>query len=249
MVRSVEDFDTMDLVFCLGIVLCFVLFMSPAFADEPTEDIPPVENVEEVVENVPVEEPAVPDSQPVQPDNQPVEVVPVQEVEEPYTLYDSDGVVVMSSEPPDVPLMAPSSTSPYSSVTGGTYTSIAEQIAPKLSWSDDYVFYRASQYVYRLAYGDLTLNGQTFTGSDLNFIDFTYSSNTTGYLMSRSTGTLNLNCNDAIVYSNLGDYPILNVEGAQLNMLCWFAVVTCGVYVMHCLYSFLLRLGVRNVQE
>lgn len=237
MVRKVDgDYFPLWPMF-IGLMLFFAGVNGLAYA-EPIEEVPFVE------------EDSLSAAEPVELSSEPVVSVPSSEVVAPTVFVDTDGVEVMSSDvPSDVVVLAASSSTPYASVTGGTYTDIVRDMVIKLGWSDDYVFYRANQYVYRFAYGDLNLDGSVFTGDGLNFVDFSYTSSSTGYIMSRSTGSLNLNCSDFIVYSNLGDYPSISSDAVLIHLLSFFAVVAAAVFVLHCFYSFLLRLGVRHVQE
>lgn len=225
----------------------------PAWADPVDDDwdVVPVE-VDTVVDG---EEPSLPDEVDSESSSVPSEPVQVQQVVQEITVdvpseyYDADGVLLYSAAVPDVSVNAIGDSSPYSSVTPSTYVTICADIMPKLGWRDNYVFWRSGQYSYRLAYGDIKLSGSRFSGSVCTLVDFTYSNNTTGYLMSTSTGSVSLDAGNAIVYSNLGVYPVLSVPSDHMKLTSYFVVVACGVYLLHCLYSFLLRLGVRNVAE
>ena len=56
---------------------------------------------------------------------------------------------------------------------GTSYVEIFAGCAAKLPWGVNYVYWRDSQYVYRMVYGyDLSYSGGTFRGSDLEYIEY-----------------------------------------------------------------------------
>lgn len=214
------------LVFSLGL-----LFALPAYADESDAVAPAPE-----VADVPVEEPVQ-----VPPKSDAGSIVE----EQPTTLYDSDGSLIFSEQVPDVSLAA-ANDSVYSSVTGGTYVEVASNMLPRVPWDADYLFWRSGQYSYSFVWGDLNLTGTTFSGSGLHRVDFVQSSNYNGYTMSHSLGdSLNLNVGNYIVYSSLGNYPVLSVEYVHLSIFMYACVGAVSLFVLHTLFSFSLRMGVR----
>lgn len=214
------------LVFSLG-----MLFAFPARADEAVTDASAPE-----VADVPAEEPVA-----VPPKSDAGAIVE----EQPTTLYDSDGSLIFSEQVPDVSLAA-ANDSVYSSVTGGTYVDVASNLLPRVPWDADYLFWRSGQYSYSFVWGDLNLSGTTFSGSGIHRVDFVQSSNYNGYTMSHTQGdSINLNVGSYIVYSSLGNYPVLSVEYVHLSMFMYACVGAVSLFVLHTLFSFSLRMGVR----
>lgn len=246
------------MVWALIFSLALLLSPSPALADpvdgeSSTETlVEPVEQEEEeVVEYVDSEADSEGDSEFSEPDSVDSEPVSV-EVTLPdtdTTFYDEYGIEVMSTVEPDIRANAVSTSTPYASVTGGTYYEIASLIRPKMGWTDDYVFWRSGQYSYSLAFGDLSYDSGTFTGSGLNVIHWTYSSNQTGYLMTEESSDISLRVNSCVVYSNLGNFPILDHQADTNCYLAFFAVVAVCCYLIGRIFSFVLRMGVRTVNE
>lgn len=107
---------------------------------------------------------------------------------------------------------------------GTSNISIFGPIASKLPYGVHYVYWRESQYVYKLAYSaDLIFEGGRFSADQVTVISYTSSS---GY-QSQATFTTNtessfrLDPDDYLVWSDLGDYPTLYERGvvdyAQLS--------------------------------
>lgn len=95
---------------------------------------------------------------------------------------------------------------------GTSNLDIFDRIAAKLPLSKSYVYYRDSQYVYSFVYGDLSLHGTVFSSqSPVTRIDYNLyagSSRQPSFNISFPS-TFSLNVGDYLVYSNLGDYPML----------------------------------------
>ena len=174
-----------------------------------------------------------------------VQVVEV--ASEPVTFYDTDGEVVMSSEVPvSVTLDANMATSAvYGSVTGGTYTTLAAQTLAKVGWNDDYVFYRAGQYAYVLAVGDLEFANGRFTADTADIYTWRNDS-MSGYTFEKSSDQLNLTVGSYIVYSNLGPYPVLDLTWTGIMLLVYMMGVVCLCMLVRPIFDFTLRMG-RNV--
>lgn len=98
---------------------------------------------------------------------------------------------------------------------GTTNLEIFDRIAAKLPLGVDYVYFRDSQYVYSLVYGDLSYSGSSFSGSGCTRIDYnTYTGSSQQPTFSVShPSSFSLSVGNWLVYSNLGDYPMLG--GAQ----------------------------------
>ena len=244
------------MVWALILSVLLLSFPSPVLAEPVDEgdgsmevvpaDNPDLEDSDEDVEgdSEVSEEPTEPDTV----DSEPVSVeVTLPETD--TTFYDEYGVEVMSTAEPDARLSAVSTSTPYASVTGGTYYELASLTRPKMGWADDYVFWRSGQYSYSLAYGDLSFDSGTFTGSGLHLIHWTYSSSQTGYLMTEETSDLSLRVNSCVVYSNLGNFPILDHQADNNCYLAFMGVVAVCLYLIRSLFGFVLRMGVRTVNE
>lgn len=111
-----------------------------------------------------------------------------------------------------------------------TYTTMFTGLANKLSPLDDYVFCRSGQYTYTLAYGDLNLNGASFSGSDITLVTLTTNTgyNSTYTYTTTTQGSFSLNAGNNLVYSNLGNYPLLgevvSYDYIQTLLFCVFAL-------------------------
>lgn len=94
---------------------------------------------------------------------------------------------------------------------GTSNLEIFDRIVSKIPFGSDYVYFRDSQYVYSLVYGDLSFSGSSFSGSGVTRIDYnTYTGSSSQPTFSRSTvSSFNLSVGNWLVYSNLGHYPSL----------------------------------------
>ena len=204
---------------------------------------------EEVIEEPTLEEPEtlyeVPESLDIEPDSQETdtEVDETEEVEEKpeMVFYDSEGLPYLTTE---APLLGDSrATGVYSSVTGGTYTDVAAHMVVKSGWNDDYLFYRSGQYSYTLVMGDLELSNTRFTGEGCKCVDFVYTNTSAGYTMSFRTSDIDVDAGANIVYSNLGDYPVLSVEEMQFKLLAYISAVALCMALISSVFMFTLRNG------
>lgn len=155
------------------------------------------------------------------------------------TVYDSDGDVLSA------PLQEPRAVTgrPYASVTGGTYDALAADVVGKLGQPlDDYLFYRAGNYSYVLAVGDLRLDGTTFTGSGCTVVRFVRDDSFNGYRIEFSTEGVSLDASGYIVRSNLGNYPQLDVGDARLELVAIVCLVLlCVDFVVRPVFAFVSR--------
>lgn len=127
-----------------------------------------------------------------------------------------------------------------------TYTTIFEDIVQGLSSSDDYVFWRSGQYEYTMITGNLELYGSTFSSPDL----VTEYSITTGtgynsyytYTVTEDISAFTLNSENYLVYSNLGNYPILIERGAlyEYSTLATLIIIGCCL-LLRPMFDFVLR--------
>lgn len=89
--------------------------------------------------------------------------------------------------------------------------------------AEHYVFFRSDQNSYRLVYGsDLTLTGSDFVGTDCNYVSY----NSHDYTWeSGLEGEFSLSAGDYLVYSDLGDYPVLAAESVPARLIAFVAVL------------------------
>lgn len=137
---------------------------------------------------------------------------------------------------------------PYDSISSNSaYIGFFASMLPKIPWGDDYVFWRSGQYAYSFAFGDLYYSGGVFTGDDLSIMVLTTSNGYSGHVsLGSSSGSLNLDCSDYVVYSNLGYYPLLDSQSFYLEALIFCLVVGLCCSCFRYIWSFLLRMGVRT---
>lgn len=117
----------------------------------------------------------------------------------------------------------------YDGTISSTYANYAKDTVSKFSPGVHYVFFRPSQYQYRLVYGtDLTVEGSTFSGTDLQYVAYDSRYYT---VSSGNEGSFSLDSGSYLVYTDLeGMYPSLdsgvrNYEFTTLLFFCGFALV------------------------
>ena len=94
---------------------------------------------------------------------------------------------------------------------GTSNVAIFEGLVAKVPFGDHYVYWRAGQYSYKFAYGDLSLEGSTFSGDgDITIVSYdisgsSYNSYYTYYVSTDSN--FRLSASNRLVYSDLGSYP------------------------------------------
>lgn len=82
--------------------------------------------------------------------------------------------------------------------------------------SKDYVAFRSGQYTYDLYIGDISLAG-AFSGMQLLHVVYdSASSYNNGPYLRYNTEDLGLTPGTSLVYSNLGDYPALPIQGGAV---------------------------------
>ena len=98
-----------------------------------------------------------------------------------------------------------------------TYVTYFADVINSLNPNIDYVIYRSGQYEYSLVTGNLEFNNKTFT-SDESVTIYKITTNSgynSSYQYSISEVTnFNLSCDNALVYSNLGQYPNIQERGS-----------------------------------
>ena len=146
-------------------------------------------------------------------------------------------------------LAVPVSASAYEVYNDGTvsstYTTYFRDILASASPFDDYIYWRSGQYEYSLVVGDLSYSGGRFTSSDsCTHYKFTTSSgyNSTFSYSTTSINDFSLSVGNALVYSNLGNYPNLTDRGDfyALASLLLLLVALC-MYLVRSVFAFCLR--------
>lgn len=118
---------------------------------------------------------------------------------------------------------------------GTSNTAIFAGIARKLPFGVNYVYWRASRYVYVFAYGrDLELSGSTFRADSVDTV--TYNTNS-GYdrqatYVHGSERNFSLSADDYLVWSNLGHYPTLEDGRDILAETTLFVLVGYGIFYL-----------------
>lgn len=120
---------------------------------------------------------------------------------------------------------------------GTSYVEIFAGSAVKLPWGVNYVYWRDSQYVYRMVYGyDLSYSGGTFRGSDLEYIEYDVRgsgwNDNVPQFTSGTDSSFSLSPGTALVWSNLGPYPTLTDGGGMYAQLAAFCLVGYGVFYL-----------------
>lgn len=126
-----------------------------------------------------------------------------------------------------------------------TYITIFRDIATNLGIGDDYVFFRSGQYEYQMYSGKLKYSNGSFTGSNLTIYTIdtntgSYGNNSYNYTI--TTGSLTLSPGNALIYSNLGQYPDLierSVSFEFATLLLLFIGLCC--YLLRSIFNFSLR--------
>lgn len=123
---------------------------------------------------------------------------------------------------------------------GTSNVSMFQGLASKISPVDRYVYARTGNYTYVFAWGDLQLEGTTFTGSaDYAVYERTGTNNSSYTYTVYHDDSFVLRAGDYVVYSDLGNYPgIGGNENARFYVpavmllflfvsVCFFVVPTC----------------------
>lgn len=123
-----------------------------------------------------------------------------------------------SSEPPSLY----SSYTPYDSSISTTVIQYMSDVLPKLG-NVSYVLFRSGQYTYRFVYAD-----------DLQYVNGVFSSPGADYISydsrdyqwySGTEGSFTLRTNGYIVYSDIGDYPVLARDSMYLYAVMFLGVI------------------------
>ncbi|MBQ8239827.1 MAG: hypothetical protein IJZ38_03155 [Bacteroides sp.] len=103
----------------------------------------------------------------------------------------------------------------YDGNISSTYTTIFRDLVTRVAATEDYVFFRSSEYDYTMVAGDLEYADGTFSGEELRaYVVTVYSNIGSGYSNTCSFSmedmlSFELTPGSALIYSNLGEYPDL----------------------------------------
>lgn len=117
---------------------------------------------------------------------------------------------------------------------GGNFNStvlgIFDRCQGKIPATADYVAYREGANSYVLVWGDLDYNNGKFTGTVSDGLRCSQSGGAGSYyqLATVSTGAFTLSPSYDVVYSNLGNYPVLD-GGGGLYLAALFGAVVIGL--------------------
>lgn len=142
----------------------------------------------------------------------------------------------------------------YSVYTEGnmstTYITYFEDIVAGIKPSQKYIAYRSGQNEYTLAVGDLSISNSKVSSAGTTKL-YIYSTQSSGYnsiykYNVAEVSDFSLSVNDMIVYSNLGDFPLLEersvmYEYSTLFILCIIALCM----FLRSIFSFTYRLRSR----
>lgn len=145
--------------------------------------------------------------------------------------------------------MSAGAASPYEGTISSTYIDIFSQI--DISANDDYVFFRSGQNSYSMLVGDINHSGTSFSliePGKLYVLDIVNTSGT-GYggstyhkLTVSDVTSYTLNTGSMLVYSNLGNNPILGERGdiyAYTTAFLLSVIFLCSV--IGAVFGFVLR--------
>jgi len=142
----------------------------------------------------------------------------------------------------------------YSIYTEGnmntTYITYFKDIVAGISPDKKYIAYRSGQYSYTLAVGDLTITDNNVSSSGTTTL-YVYETETSGYNsiykynVSEVTD-FSLSVSDMIVYSNLGNFPLLEERGVTYEYATLYITCIIGIcFFIRSIFSFTYRLRSR----
>ena len=144
-----------------------------------------------------------------------------------------------------------SSYSPYNDGNiGSSQLQIFRDIVYDLPIGDSYVACRTGQYTYKLFVGDLKYQSGQFLGNDTSSIvkvytiDTNNSSYNSRYVYTVTTEqNFSLDSSNYLVYSNLGDYPLLEERSTAYAFITLLVVIVIGLCMLiRPLFAFVYRL-------
>lgn len=133
------------------------------------------------------------------------------------TVVQNDGIMLLSNY------------RPYDSSMSTSVIAYYDDVLPKLG-NVHYVLFRSGQYDYRMVYGkDLVYNNGNFTAGSVRYVAYS----TRYYTWTQGTeSAFSLSAGDYLVYSDLGDYPMLHSE----SIYQWLLILLGAVYLLFIIY-------------
>lgn len=133
------------------------------------------------------------------------------------SVVQNDGIMLLSNH------------QPYDSSMSTSVIAYYDDVLPKLG-NVHYVLFRSGQYDYRLVYGkDLEYSNGYFSAGAVQYVAY----NTRNYTWSQGTeSAFSLSAGDYLVYSDLGDYPMLHSE----SIYQWLLILLGAVYLLFIIY-------------
>lgn len=119
-----------------------------------------------------------------------------------------------------------------------SYTTYFQDILNGLPADTTYVYYRSGQYTYAMVVGNLALSNNVISSSEPVTI-YEISTNSGSSYNSvyryyvRSESNFSLNIGSSLVYTNLGDYPVLEERGDIFESALLF------IFIIFCLCCFI----------
>lgn len=161
-----------------------------------------------------------------------------------YQLEEVGGIEadVIPSESVDMeylPQVTPLGSASIAYDVGTSYNQYFAGLVRKLPYGVNYVYWRDSRYVYRLAYGrNLALSGSDFRADSCDIITYNRDPGPDEIpTWTHSTqSNFNLSAGSVLVWSNLGHYPALD-DGGNI-----YAQATLVLLVVFGLYYFVSRI-------
>lgn len=121
---------------------------------------------------------------------------------------------------------------PYDGSMSSSVVQYFKDVVEKLPYGVHYVLFRPDRYSYRLVFADdLTYTNGVFRSSDAQYVEYySYSSST---WTQGSEGSFSLTPQNLLVYSDLGNYPVLleGVKNYEFKALL-FCVVVFGLITL-----------------
>lgn len=127
-----------------------------------------------------------------------------------------------------------------------TYVTYFKDILSGAKFNDNYVAFRSGQYSYSMIVGDIDYtNGQfKMNGVCKEYVFSTNSSNYNSqyYYEVNELSNFNLDYDNAIIYSDLGDFPQLVERGAKYEMLTTLILcVACLCFIIRNIFYYRKR--------
>ena len=154
-------------------------------------------------------------------------------------------MVVETEEEPVEEVEVFALTGKYYGTISETYLDYFEGIVQKLSPGEHYVVWRSGQNAYNMAFGEeIVLDGSYFSGDCRSVSLYRSASNTSNeWYCSFADDSLSLSATDLFVYSDLGEYPMLErggTYGTDFALLLAVCVVT--VFMLgHSIFDYIVK--------